>query len=351
MRQLSQRTRQLSTPFIIGIVFVAGFVFGNQSAITAAQTTFAQPPGTETVFEPFWQVYALIERDFVEPNGEDILPDKLVDGAIRGMVESLGDQNSGYMNAEQYPLMFDDLSGTIEGIGVVIRDNEDVGGIEIVNILEGTPAAEVGIQIGDVFAAVDGEDVFGMSQIELASRVRGAAGTSVNITMLRDGERIEFALTRARINVPNIESEMIEGTHIGHIQLNQFTSAARTEIDSAIEALDPEMLDGLILDFRGNPGGLLTSAIEVASAFIEEGPILIEDFGDREQIFRANGSYTELGMSRWSFWLTSAVPARRNWLQVRCRTEAMRNDYWRIHIRQRDRPEPFRNWSTAAACG
>lgn len=294
MGNIWQRVRQLPIALVIVVVFVAGFALGNHSAITAAQTNFTQPPGTEAAFEAFWQVYDLIQDDFVEPNGEEILTEKLVDGAIRGLIEALGDQNSGYMDPEQYPVLFNDLSGTIEGIGVVIRTNDELGGIEIVNVLEGTPAAAGGIQIGDIFAAVDGEDVFGISQLDLAFKVRGPAGTTVDITMLRDGERVDFTLTRAFIDIPNIEAEVIEDTSFGYIKLNQFTSAARSEIDNAVEALDVNTLDGLILDFRGNPGGLLTSAVEVASAFVEEGPILIEDFGDREQIFRANGSYTEL---------------------------------------------------------
>jgi carboxyl-terminal processing protease len=180
---------------------------------------------------------------------------------------------------------------------VVIQTNEEIGGIEIVNVLEGTPAAKVGIQIGDVFAAVNGEEVLGYSQLELASLVRGPSGTTVNITMLRDGERVDFTLTRARIDIPNIESHVIDKTSIGYVKLHQFTSGARAEIDNAIAGLDLESLDGLVLDFRGHPGGLLTSAIDVASAFIEEGTILVEDFGDdHETIFRADGTYRDLGV-------------------------------------------------------
>ncbi|MBZ0301292.1 MAG: S41 family peptidase [Anaerolineae bacterium] len=297
VQNVLQRARQLPTMFVMVLVFGAGFAFGNHNPVTLAQTPFTQPAETEDVFEPFWQVYDLIHDQFVPPDGVPIPPQKLVDGAIRGMVETLNDQNSGYMDAEQYPVLFDDLSGTIEGIGVVIRDNEDTGGIEVANILEGTPAAQSGIKIGDIFAVVDGEDVLDFNQIELAAKVRGPAGTTVSITMLRDGERIDFDITRERIDIPNLESRMIGDTHIGYIKLNEFTSGARAEIDTALEQLHPDELNGLIIDFRGNPGGLLTSAIDVASAFVEDGPIVIEDFGsDREQIFRANGSYEHLGI-------------------------------------------------------
>ena len=293
MNSIRHRVGKLPIVVVVAAIFASGFALGNHAATTSAQGSFTQPPGTEETFEAFWQAYQLIQEEFVEPDGDEIQQEALVDGAIRGMVEALGDQNSGYMDAEQYPLMFDDLSGSIEGIGVVIRDNEDTGGIEVVNVLEGTPAKEAGVQIGDVFVEVDGEDVFGISQLELAAKVRGPAGSTVEVTMLRDGEPVEFTLTRAKITVPNIEAEIIEDTAIGYIRLNQFTSSARSEINTAFNELGPDQIDGLILDFRGNPGGLLTSAIDVASAFIEEGPILIEDFGNREQVFDANGSPLE----------------------------------------------------------
>ena len=285
-------------PTIISIViFVAGFTAGNHAGITSAQDGFSQPAGTEEVFESFWQVWDIIHDEYVDPAGNELLAATLVDGAITGMVEALEDQNSAYMTPEQYPVMFDDLSGTVEGIGVVIRTNEEIDGIEIVNVLEGTPAAKAGIKIGDIFAAVNGEEVLGYSQLELAALVRGPSGTSVDITMLRDGERVDFTLIRARIDVPNIESRVIDETNFGYIKLNQFTSGARREMDNAITDLHPDTLDGLVIDFRGNPGGLLTSAIDVASAFIEEGPILVEDFGnDEETIFRANGTFKGLSI-------------------------------------------------------
>jgi carboxyl-terminal processing protease len=292
-----QRVRQLPIVIVIAAVFGAGFALGHQTPATYAQTQFVQPGDASTEFEPFWQVYELIQKEYVDPENDPIATSLLVDGAIQGMVEALDDQNSGYMNPELYPILFDDLSGAIEGIGVVIQDNEELGGIQVMNVMAGTPAASAGIKIGDVFAAVDGEEVLGLTQIELAAKVRGPAGTSVDITMLREGERVDFTLTRARIEIPNVESRVIEDTHIGYVKLNEFTSTARNDIDNAIDQLDPATLDGLIIDFRGNPGGLLTSAINVASAFIEDGTILIEDFGsDREQVFQANGTYRELNI-------------------------------------------------------
>lgn len=287
MKRPSERTLQMV--FIVMLVFVAGFALGNHAGVAAAQNS-ATP---EKLFEPLFEVYDLIQTQYVDPNDQPVVPEELVDGAISGMVDALGDQFSGYMDPQAFPLINDDLEGEIEGIGVVIHTDEETGHIEIVNVMPGTPAAEAGLQVGDIFIAVNGEDMTGVTQLELATKVRGKAGTAVTLTMQRGEEQIDFTITRARIEIPNIESRLIENTNVAYIKLNQFSADARAQIDQAIQSLDVNSRDGLIIDFRGNPGGLLNSAIDVASAFIKEGPILIEDFGGgKEQILEANGSYS-----------------------------------------------------------
>lgn len=284
---------QLQTGFIVILVFVAGFALGNHAGVTNAQS--GTSPETEALFQPLFEVYDLIDNQYVDPNDAPVIAETLVDGAITGMVDSLGDQFSGYMDPATFPLMNDDLEGEIEGIGVVIHTNEETNRIEVINVMKGTPAASSGLRIGDIFVAVDGEDVTTASQVELASKVRGRAGSDVTLTMQRGEDMLDFVITRARIEIPNIESRVIEDTNVGYIKLNQFSSEARNQIDAAINTLDINNRDGLIVDFRGNPGGLLNSAIDVASAFIAEGPILIEDFGaGNEEILSANGRFSDI---------------------------------------------------------
>jgi len=292
MKTIHHRLRSGSAMFIVLAVFVAGYALGNHTVPIAAQSPSR---GGDAVFDAFYQAYDSIQEDFVNPTGEEISSDMLLNGAIRGMVENLEDPNSVYLDPDQYDLFSEELSGAIEGIGVVIDTNEEAGGIEVINVLDGTPAAQAGIQAGDIFAVVDGDDVLGMNQLQLATRVRGEAGSTVEITMLRDGEEIEFSIVRARIDVPNISFHRVDDSAIGYIRLYQFTDEARNEIDDALANLEPDTLDGLILDFRGNPGGLLSSAIDVASAFIEDGDLLIEDFGDdSEQVYSTNGSFSNI---------------------------------------------------------
>lgn len=284
---MSRRFKHAATVMIVVVIFVAGFAVGNLSSIGAAQSDTSVSQEVEEAFAPMWQVYNLIQRDYIDSVDVELL----VDGATKGMVDALGDQFSGYMDPQTYSLLNDDLEGEIEGIGVVIRTDEENGEIQVVGLLEGAPAQAAGILPGDIFSAVNGNPVAGMSQLDLASQVRGPEGTEVVITVLRGDELIDFTIVRARIVIPNVESEVLEGD-IGYIKLNQFNATSREDIDAALEAIDVNSLNGLVFDMRDNPGGLLTSAIDVASAFIEEGTILTERFSDEDEtVFNATGDY------------------------------------------------------------
>jgi carboxyl-terminal processing protease len=280
-------SRQLQMAAIVVVVFVAGFALGNQHGIIAAQGTTGQPPGTENDFAAFWQTYNMIQSSYV---GRPVDISKLVDGATKGMVDALGDEFSGYMDAQSYPTMSEDLSGHVEGIGVVIETNSG-GQIEVVNVLNGSPAQAAGVRPGDVFLKVNGDDVSHATQFDLAQKVRGPAGSSVDITFGRDGQDVDLTITRADITVPNVQSSVLDGD-IGYIKLNQFVAEARTQLDDALKQLDAQNLHGLILDLRGDPGGYLNSAIDVASAFVKDGPVVIEDYGNNsEQVYNATGAY------------------------------------------------------------
>jgi len=285
--QFRGRLKHLSAALIVALVFTAGFALGSERGLTQAQSDTEAPAEAKQAFEPFWQVYNLIQSDYIETIDMNLL----VDGAISGMVDALEDQYSGYMNPDVYDLLNSDLEGEIEGIGVVIHTIEDTGEIEVVGILDGAPAQSAGILPGDVFVTVDDEEVTGMNQTELAVLVRGRAGTTVDITLRREEALIDFTITRARIVIPNVEYEVLDGDY-GYVKLNQFTVEARSELNNAFEAIDVNSLNGLVLDFRDNPGGLLSSAIDIASAFVEEGSVVIEDFGDgNTQTYDANGSF------------------------------------------------------------
>lgn len=287
------RLQHFSAALVVALIFFAGFALGNQYAVSRAQgDSTAPPPEAAEAFEPFWQVYNLIQSDYLNP----VDTTTLVDGATKGMVDALGDPYSGYMNPEVYDLLNSDLSGEFNGIGVVIRTDEETGQIVVVGLIEGAPAQAAGMKPNDILIGVDDQDVSNMNQTDLAVLVRGEEGTQVKITMLRGEETLDFTITRAKINVPNVETDVLDDD-IGYIKLNQFTANARADLDSALDTIDVNERSGLILDLRDNPGGLLSSAIDVASVFIESGTIVTEDFGnDDPQEFDANGNFADINV-------------------------------------------------------
>lgn len=274
---------QLGTAFIV--VFIIGFLLGNQITVIQAQSN---TNATEAeVLSPVYQAYDYIQDTYIAQVEDTVL----IDGAIDGMVRALEDQFSAYLVPDANERFNASLSGDMEGIGATIRVIPETGEIEVVNTLPNTPARAAGVQAGDIFYAVNGEDVLGLDQMELLPLVRGPAGTPVTITFKRGDELVDITITRERFEIPSVEYELLNDD-IGYIYLIDFSARSRSQIDEALNMLDVNNLNGLVLDLRGNPGGLLTSAIEVTSAFLPDGVVLYEVFGDgSERIFQADGSF------------------------------------------------------------
>jgi carboxyl-terminal processing protease len=282
MRAIPVRVRRTLWISVVVIgLFSAGFLAGNARTMTSAQSPDPDVIGMLT------EVYNLMQNEYIDP----VDANSALKGALDGMLGSLDDPFSGYMTPEDFDMTNAEFEGEIQGIGVVIRTNEDAGTIEVVSVLDGAPAQAAGVLPGDIFHAINGELAADMSQDELASQVRGPEGTDVNITFVRNDELIDLVITRARITIPNVESRVV-GDNTAYVKLNQFSANARAEIDAALQELDVNTRDGLIFDLRDNPGGLLSSAVEVGSAFVENGPIVTEWFGpDKQTVFDADGTY------------------------------------------------------------
>lgn len=282
---------RMQAVLLVVLVFSAGFFFGSMNTLTEAQTRPALGD-TEAAFDPLYEAFNALQSNYVDT----LDVPTLVNGAIEGMAEAVGDPYTLYMDPQANEAFDNSLSGEYEGIGVVIRTIEETGEIEVVNPIDGSPALRAGVQPGDIFLSVDGENVVGLNQNELALRVRGPEGTDVQITFLRDDEEIQLTLTRARLEVPNIEWEVLEG-EVGYVSLYRFSSPARDQLDEALAEIKVNELKGLIFDLRGNGGGLLRSAIEIGSAFIEDDVILYESLADgSEEVFRSTGDYADINV-------------------------------------------------------
>ncbi len=266
------------------VVFALGFVAG-----TVVENRIVALTDTNQAFEPFWDAFSLIESRYVDQVEVEIL----VDGAIEGMVDSLGDEHSGYIRPELYKRSID-FSGKFTGIGVFSETNEENGEIEVVSVIPDSPAENAGIMPGDVFSEVDGQRVIGLSQAELSALVSGPRGVAVTITFRRDSELITFEIIRETIPKPNVSYEMI-GQNIAHIKMLEFHDLSRAQLDDALEAVDINETNGLIFDIRDNTGGTLASAIEIGSAFIEDGVLLRQIARDQsEEVTRTSGGYVDI---------------------------------------------------------
>jgi carboxyl-terminal processing protease len=274
-----------SIVLVVTLAFGVGYFVGQQpeSAPVSAQTD-----STEELFEPFFEVYDLLNQRYIDPLDQD----GLMVGAINGMIESIGDDDTNFMSEEDYERWNQSLSGEFEGIGATVRQDEETGALTIVAPLDGSPAEGAGILPGDMIVEVGGENITDLSQTEIINRVRGPAGSIVRLGIQREGEDelIEITVIRDRIELPDIEFRMLEN-NIGYVRLFQFSNDTGSNLQEALQELEAENLDGLVLDLRNNPGGFLETSLQVISQFIEEGPILIEQLpGEQERVFEANGN-------------------------------------------------------------
>jgi carboxyl-terminal processing protease len=264
---------------------------GNPSATRAplpATTATPAPQPSENgqdSFGIFWEAWDVLEQEFY---GE--LPDgsELPYAAIEGVISATGDPYTAFLDPVRAEILRTDLQGGFEGIGATVRLRPD-GKLEVVQPLPGWPAIQAGLRAKDVILEVDEVEIQGMSLYEAISLIRGPAGTVVHLLIERGDvyEPLEIEIERAHIELPVIESEVLEND-IGYVRLSEFGETAADDLGDALRELDPEELRGLIFDLRGNRGGFLSTAVEVTSQFVGEGPILVERFRDgREQRYPA----------------------------------------------------------------
>ena len=229
--------------------------------------------GLPAEFGRLAEVWELLQEQHVNADGID--PQAVSDGAIRGMLAAIDDPYAAYLDADQFSLERQDIQGFFEGIGaeVGVRD----GMITILAPLPDTPAEMAGIRPGDVILAVDGRDIGGLSLLEVVNLIRGEGGTTVRLLVRhRDAaEAVEIEIRRARIALESVRLIMQVGG-IGHLRLTGFTRDTKEELLRALERFRRSRGAGLVVDLRNNPGGLVSSVVEVTSQFIDEGVVLYQ---------------------------------------------------------------------------
>lgn len=218
------------------------------------------------------EVIDQIQDNFIR----DVPRAQLVDASIRGMVASLRDPFSHYFSPAEAKRFREALQGEFEGIGVHVQ--EDRRGLRVLHVFPGAPARKAGIHQGDVITAVGGESIAGQPSDLAVAKVKGKPGTSVRLTVLSpDTDRTrELTVRRARIEVPTVMGELRteRGAKLGVVRLTGFSGGAHAKLRARIEDYLEQGAKGILLDLRGNPGGLLEEGVLVSSVFLEEGPIV-----------------------------------------------------------------------------
>jgi len=260
------KIRQYGNPFLLA-VFIAVVLISGSGFF---RELLADTEETYKSLKIFSDVIEILEKNYVEP----VDTKELIQKAIQGMVHGL-DPHSTYLLPEDYELLQDDTKGEFSGIGIVI--NMDKGLLTVVSPIEGTPAHQAGIKAGDIIFKVDGKPTNEMTISEAVKAIKGPIGTTVKLTIVRKDtpKPIDFTVTRNVIPVESVRNIMLKPGY-GYVRIYNFTEKTTVDLQDALKRIESEApkLQGLVVDLRDNPGGLLPEAIGVTDLFLDDGIIL-----------------------------------------------------------------------------
>jgi carboxyl-terminal processing protease len=223
---------------------------------------------TQRLLSKFYEVFRFVQENYVD----EVDPNVLVDGALKGLFDSLGDPHSAYLTAEEMRDLDDTTTGRFGGVGLIISKVER--GVEVVSPIEDTPAYRAGVNAGDIIVAVDGESVVELDIDEVLAVLRGEPGSPVTMSILRGKSlRFDVRVVRAMIEVPTVKRAMIPGG-IGYLRIIQFTPLTADRVEEALREFEDSGYSSLVVDLRSNPGGLLAAVIDVGDMFLSKGPIV-----------------------------------------------------------------------------
>lgn len=266
------------------LVVVIGVVMGLGLSIGGGLLNQEKPPTKEELAweqaQLFAEVLGHIKREYVEPIDDA----DLLESAIRGMVSDL-DPHSEFLDADEYNDIRISTTGSYTGVGIEVAEVDDA--IRVISPIAGSPAAQSGIRSGDEIIAVDGRALETDNLKDTLTKLRGQAGSKVTLSVLRDDAVIDHEMRRQIIRVASVHKEFLSPNY-GYIRVNQFNDNTARELSLAVDELQEAqggMLDGVILDLRNNPGGVLDSAVDVSDLFLDSGIIVSADGRSRESQF------------------------------------------------------------------
>lgn len=222
-------------------------------------------------------------------------PLKLEDGLKEGLVKAAGDPHTEYLNEEQKKEFDEQLTGSFEGIGAELSKDKET--IVIVSPIAGFPAEKAGLKAKDIVSKINDESAYDISVSEAVKRIRGPKGTSVKLEVIRDGKALTFEIVREQITIPSVTHEIADG-NIGIIKISRFGEDTTDLVESAAAELKNKNVKGVIIDMRGDPGGLLGASVEVASIWLPRGQTILEEKRDNKVIktYNSTGNAILLGV-------------------------------------------------------
>jgi carboxyl-terminal processing protease len=286
--------------FIVAILMTGSFLLGNSwnnsNGISDIVRHLAYAPEAKQIeaessfnFNLYWEVWDRLKRDYVDKN--KISDEEMFYGSLRGLAASVGDPYTIFMDPEEAEEFLSDMSGSFEGIGAEVGMRNDI--ITIIAPLSGMPAEKAGLRAGDRVYAIDGESTLGLSVDAAVKKIRGPKDSEVTLTVIRDDEEkpLDISITRGLIVVKSVKTEFRDDG-ILIITVSNFNDDTLSLFKVAMQEALLKNPKGIILDLRNNPGGYLDTAIAMASAWVPEGPVVIEQFaeGRREEYFSYGGA-------------------------------------------------------------
>jgi carboxyl-terminal processing protease len=291
--------KYLGPILIIAIIasFGAGLYIGESGKSSVEKINLAtnqelgRPAAVD--FSLFWDVWNRVENEYVERL--KLAPQKMIYGAISGMLRSLDDPYTLFLPPEESKKFQDDMRGDFEGIGAEIGLRKDI--LTIISPIEGAPAQKAGLQPQDMILKINDTSTDNLNLDEAVNMIRGSKGTSVRLLVMRESwkEPKEIEIVRDKINIPVIKAEM-KDSNMAYIRLYQFTENSPDEFDKAAKQILKSKPKGIVLDLRNNPGGYLEAAVDIAGWFLKSGEVVaIEEFGSGQKTeYRSRGD-GELG--------------------------------------------------------